>query len=59
MAKVGDQVPGVAFDRSYGNLLMGVRSDFGNVRTNVGASLGFAQSGGDDTGVFFTIDGDF
>ena len=48
-------VPGQEFDRDYGTLLLGARTQLLGLDANVGASATFAQEGGNDASVFVTI----
>jgi outer membrane lipase/esterase len=48
-------VPGQDFDRDYGTLLLGARTQLLGLDANVGASATFAQEGGNDASVFVTI----
>lgn len=48
-------VPGQDFDRDYGTLLLGARTQLLGLEANVGASATFAQEGGNDAGVFVTV----
>ena len=52
-------VPGQAFDRDYGTLLLGARTQLLGLDANIGASATFAQEGGNDAGVFVTIGSHF
>jgi outer membrane lipase/esterase len=48
-------VPGQEFDRDYGTLLLGARTQLMGLDANVGASATFAQEGGNDASVFVTV----
>jgi len=48
-------VPGVAFDDSYGTLLLGARTTLMGLDANVGTSLTFGQAGGNDATVFVSV----
>jgi outer membrane lipase/esterase len=52
-------VPGQDFDRDYGTLLLGARTQLLGLDANVGASATFAQEGGNDASVFVTIGSHF
>jgi outer membrane lipase/esterase len=48
-------VPGVAFDDSYGTLMLGARTTLMGLDANVGTSLTFGQAGGNDATVFVSV----
>ena len=48
-------VPGLQFDRNYGTLLLGARTNVLGLEANFGASTTFAQETGDDASVFLTL----
>jgi outer membrane lipase/esterase len=48
-------VPGVAFDDSYGTLMLGARTTMMGLDANVGTSLTFGQAGGNDATVFVSV----
>jgi outer membrane lipase/esterase len=48
-------VPGVAFDDSYGTLLLGARTTLMGLDADVGTSLTFGQAGGNDATVFVSV----
>jgi len=52
-------VPGIGFDRSYGTLLLGAHSKVWDMDANFGASTTFAQEGGDNASVYFTLGSSF
>ena len=52
-------VPGVGFDRNYGTLMVGARTQVFGLDTNVGVSATVAQRGGNDASVFATIGSSF
>ena len=52
-------VPGVAYDRNYGTLLVGARTQVFGLDANLGVSATVAQRGGNDASVFATIGSSF
>lgn len=48
-------VPGVAFDDSYGTVLLGARTTLMGMDANVGASMTVGQAGGNDATVFVSF----
>jgi outer membrane lipase/esterase len=48
-------VPGVAFDDSYGTVLIGARTTLMGMDANVGASMTVGQAGGNDATVFVSF----
>lgn len=52
-------VPGVEYDRDYGNLTLGVRSKLGGLEVNTGITATAAQKGGDNYGAFLSVGGSF
>ncbi len=52
-------VPGLDYDRSYGTLVFGVRTQLFGLDANVGASTTVGQTGGSDASVFATLGSGF
>ena len=52
-------VPGLQFDRTYGTVLLGARTQLFGLEANFGASTTVAQEGGNDTSVFLTLGNGF
>jgi outer membrane lipase/esterase len=52
-------VPGSGFDRSYGTLVVGTRTQVFGLDANVGVSATVAQRGGNDASVFATVGSHF
>ncbi|HVR81879.1 MAG TPA: autotransporter domain-containing protein [Luteimonas sp.] len=52
-------VPGAAYDRSYGTLVMGARTQLFGLDADVGVSATGAQSGGNNASVFATFGSSF
>src|SRR5690606_17261744 len=48
-------VPGLAFDDSYGTLVLGARTKLLGLDADVGTSLTFGQAGGNDATVFVSV----
>ncbi len=52
-------VPGAQYDRSYGTLVLGTRTQVFGLDTNVGVSATIGQKRGDDATVFATVGSNF
>jgi outer membrane lipase/esterase len=52
-------VPGTAYDRNYGTLTVGARTQLFGLDANLGVSATVAQTGGDNASVFATIGSSF
>lgn len=52
-------VPGVSYDRDYGTLVMGARTQLFGLDTNIGSSLTVGQKGGNDATVFVSFGSGF
>jgi len=52
-------VPGNDWDRSYGTVTGGIRTKFGGIDANVGASATVGRQGGQDIATFLTVGGRF
>jgi outer membrane lipase/esterase len=52
-------VPGNDWDRSYGTVTGGIRTKFGGLDANVGASATVGRQGGQDIATFLTVGGRF
>jgi outer membrane lipase/esterase len=52
-------VPGMQFDKNYGTLQLGARSNLLGLDANFGASATFAQESGNDASVFLTLGSGF
>lgn len=48
-------VPGNDWDRSYGTVTGGIRTSFGNIDANLGASTTVGRKGGQDIATFLTV----
>jgi outer membrane lipase/esterase len=52
-------VPGMDYDRNYGTLVVGARTQVFGLDANVGVSASVAQRGGNDASVFATVGSSF
>ncbi len=52
-------VPGVSYDRDYGTLVMGARTQVFGMNADVGTSLTVGQKGGNDATLFVSFGGGF